>query len=133
MTPVPEAKASETEDTISRVVWTGLTASLVLISGGTLLSFLQDGGYGSAHSEVTRLIGTGGAFPRSLAWFLGGLARLNGQAVIVLGLFLLIATPVVRVAVSTVSFARKRDRTYVAITLVVLALLLLSFVLGRAA
>ena len=50
---------------------------------------------------------------------------------IVLGLVLLIATPVVRVIVSTVAFYRERDRVYVAITLLVLALLLVSFVLGR--
>ena len=56
----------------------------------------------------------------------------NGQAVIVLGLILLIATPVVRVAVSTAAFAQQRDRAYVAITLVVLALLGVSFVLGKA-
>jgi uncharacterized membrane protein len=38
----------------------------------------------------------------------------------------------VRVAVSTAAFAQQRDRAYVAITLVVLALLGVSFVLGKA-
>jgi uncharacterized membrane protein len=47
-------------------------------------------------------------------------------AVIQLGLLLLIATPVARVAVSLIAFARERDRAYVAITGVVLAVLLFS-------
>jgi uncharacterized membrane protein len=37
----------------------------------------------------------------------------------------------VRVAVSAAAFARQRDRAYVAITLVVLALLGVSLVLGK--
>jgi len=38
----------------------------------------------------------------------------------------LIATPVARVAFSVVAFLMQRDRTYVAITLIVLAVLLFS-------
>jgi uncharacterized membrane protein len=47
------------------------------------------------------------------------------------GLLLLIATPVLRVAVSILAFVYQRDRAFVAITSIVLALLLTSFVLGR--
>ena len=47
-----------------------------------------------------------------------------------LGLVLLIATPVARVAFSVVAYALQRDRAYVAITLIVLAVLLFSL-LGR--
>jgi uncharacterized membrane protein len=43
-----------------------------------------------------------------------------------LGLLLLIATPIVRVAFSMVGFAIERDRMYVAFTLIVLAILLYS-------
>jgi uncharacterized membrane protein len=49
-----------------------------------------------------------------------------GRGLIPLGLLLLIATPVARVAFSVVAFARQRDATYVAITFTVLALLLYS-------
>jgi len=54
-------------------------------------------------------------------------------AVIQLGLLILIATPVVRVAASVVAFAVERDRLYVAITLYVLAVILVSFFLGQVA
>ena len=43
-----------------------------------------------------------------------------------LGLLLLIATPVARVAFSVFVFMNQRDRTYVAITLIVLTVLLVS-------
>jgi uncharacterized membrane protein len=129
----PERKPTAgAEDTISWVLRVGVTASLVLIASGTLLSFLQAGGYRRGPAEVSRLVGPGGAFPRTSFWFVGGLARLDGQAVIVAGLLLLIATPVLRVAVSMVSFARERDHVFAAITAAVLALLLLSFALGKA-
>jgi len=47
-------------------------------------------------------------------------------ALIQLGLFLLIATPVARVILSVAAFALERDRVYVAITTLVLAILLYS-------
>jgi uncharacterized membrane protein len=43
-----------------------------------------------------------------------------------LGLLLLIANPIARVAFSAVAFAARRDRAYVAITLTVLAVLICS-------
>ena len=48
------------------------------------------------------------------------------RAIVQLGLVLLIATPVARVAFTLVAFARQRDRAYVMITTIVLALLLYS-------
>jgi uncharacterized membrane protein len=53
--------------------------------------------------------------------------RGRGQGLIQLGLLLLIATPIARVAFSVAGFAIERDRLYVAFTLIVLAVLLYSF------
>jgi uncharacterized membrane protein len=53
-------------------------------------------------------------------------AGLHGRGIIQVGLLLLIATPIVRVAFSAYAFARLRDGRYVIITLMVLALLLFS-------
>jgi uncharacterized membrane protein len=132
MNPTPDGEALRTEAAISRLLRIGVAASLVLLAGGSLLSFFQEGGYGRNALDVARLIGPGGSFPRTAAWLAAGIARLNGQAVIVAGLLLLIATPVLRVAVSVVAFARERDRTYALITAFVLLLLIVSFELGRA-
>ena len=51
----------------------------------------------------------------------------RGRGLIQLGLLLLIATPIARVAFSIAGFAIERDRLYVAFTLIVLAILLFSF------
>ena len=48
----------------------------------------------------------------------------RGRGLIQLGLLLLIATPIVRVAFSLVAFALERDRVYVVVTTIVLAVLL---------
>lgn len=48
------------------------------------------------------------------------------QAIILAGLLILIATPVARVVFSLIAFAMEKDRVYVAITTLVLAILLYS-------
>jgi uncharacterized membrane protein len=48
------------------------------------------------------------------------------QAVILIGLLILIATPIARVVFSLVAFWMERDKVYMAITLTVLAILLYS-------
>jgi len=50
----------------------------------------------------------------------------RGRGLIQLGLLLLIATPIARVAFSVVGFTIERDRMYVGFTLIVLAILLYS-------
>jgi uncharacterized membrane protein len=61
---------------------------------------------------------------RSLSGIAKEAAALKGRAIIQLGLLLLIATPIIRVAFSAYAFAREGDRKYVVITLLVLGLLL---------
>ena len=51
---------------------------------------------------------------------------LHGRGLIQLGLLLLIATPIARVAFSAVAFLYQRDWTYVVVTLIVLGLLVYS-------
>ena len=57
---------------------------------------------------------------------LRGVGAGRSAALIQLGLLLLIATPIARVALAAVAFATQRDRTYVIITLIVLAVLAAS-------
>src|SRR5262249_10180741 len=54
----------------------------------------------------------------------------RGRSIIQLGLLLLIATPVARVAFSLIGFALERDSRFVLITAIVLAILLYSLVAG---
>ena len=68
---------------------------------------------------------------RHLRGIVSGLPGFRGRRLIQLGLVMLIATPVARVAFSVVAFLLQRDRAYVVITLIVLAVLLFSLT-GRA-
>jgi uncharacterized membrane protein len=56
---------------------------------------------------------------------------LRARGIIQLGLLLLIATPIARVAFSMFGFAEEKDRTYMAFTGVVLVILLYSLVGAR--
>jgi len=61
--------------------------------------------------------------PRDIAH---GVLGMSARAIIQLGLLLLIATPVARVAFSAIAFAIERDYMYVVVTLMVLAILTYS-------
>jgi uncharacterized membrane protein YfcA len=65
-------------------------------------------------------------FPDTLAEVGAGLMAAEPTAIITAGLLILLATPVLRVAVSIVAFAIEKDRTYIMITGIVLAILLFS-------
>jgi len=54
----------------------------------------------------------------------------HGRGLIQLGLLILIATPIARVAFSVVAFLYQRDWTYVVVTLIVLGLLVYSLLGG---
>jgi uncharacterized membrane protein len=63
---------------------------------------------------------------RSVADILGDSLAGYGRGLIQLGVLLLIATPVARVALCAFAFCRQRDRLYVGVSLFVLAVLLYS-------
>lgn len=63
---------------------------------------------------------------RTIDGILRGARSFGGRAIIMGGLLVLIATPVLRVAASLIAFLHRRDWTYTAMTAFVLALLLAS-------
>ena len=68
---------------------------------------------------------------RSISGIMKDALAFKGRGIIQFGLLLLIATPVARVAFSVVAFAMERDRLYVVVTLIVLAVLTYSLAGGR--
>ena len=66
------------------------------------------------------------AHARTISGVLAGVAAREPTALMQLGLMILVATPLARVAFSVIGFALERDRLYVGLTLAVLALLLLG-------
>lgn len=129
----PPGNNAQVDVLISRVLRWGVGASLLLVFVGTLICFFESNDYGSnggSAADLHRLIRADATLSFTFSSFLHSLYHLEGQAIIVAGLLLLIATPIVRVAISVVAFVLEKDWTYVAITGTVLILLILSFVMG---
>ena len=108
---------------ISVVLRTGVAVSAVLVLVGAIVFLSRHGDslplYHSFRGSPRRFRELGGIVSSALAW--------RGRGLIQFGLLILLATPVARVALSFVGFAAIRDRTYVAISGIVLALLALGF------
>ncbi|HET8632854.1 MAG TPA: DUF1634 domain-containing protein [Gemmatimonadales bacterium] len=102
-----------------------LVAAAVAVTGGVAV-LVQHGmrlaDYGTFTGEAAEFTSIGG--------IVRGVLALDSRAVVQLGLVLLIATPIARVVFSLVAFLLQRDRLYVVITSVVLAVLLFSLLLG---
>ena len=127
-----EKKEARTELVISEILRWGVRASLAIILTGIVLSFLMPGGYegNNTSAELQALLHGDSSFPRSLSWLWAGLRHLDGTAVTVAGLGLLILTPVFRVAASIIAFSWQKDRQYTIITAIVFLLVTFSFFLG---
>jgi len=122
----------DVESLISTTLRTGVTISVLIMAAGILFTFIHHPAYFSSHLALGGLTSSSGDYPNSVGDVLHGIAADRGQAIAMLGILLLIATPVVRVAISVLLFAVERDMRYVLITSVVLILLLLSLFSGLA-
>ena len=123
--------AGWTDQRVETIIANLLRAGVVLAAGivafGAVIFLLRHGReiphYGLFVGEPEEL--------RTVSGILRRAASFHGRNIIQLGLLLLIATPVARVAFSVVAFALERDRLYVGITLAVLAVLLFSLAGGH--
>ncbi len=129
MTPAEHERWSdhEVEQRVGRLLQIGvlLSAGVVVVGGAALL--LQ---YGGQPADFRVFRGELDALT-TLRGIAHGVRALDSRAIVQLGLVLLIATPVARVALTLVSFFAQRDRTYMALTSVVLGLLLFGLLWGR--
>jgi uncharacterized membrane protein len=117
---------------ISQLLRYGVMISVGFVVVGTLISFLRHPDYVSSTESLERLTRPTDA-PHGLSEVLAGVEAARGQALVMMGLLLLISIPVTRVGLSLLVFSYQRDRAFVTITGAVLTLLLLSFLLGQAA
>ncbi len=115
---------------ISGLLRSGVITSIVLVVIGMVVLFSTHPELLTSSEQLHVITQPGADFPHTLYDVFNGLRELNGEAIIAIGLFVLIATPVMRVAVSIFAFIYQRDRVFTAITSVVLLFLLLSFFLG---
>jgi uncharacterized membrane protein len=114
------------ERMLSVLLRTGVVISgLVVFSGG--IYFLAR--HGHEHVDHHTFHGEP-SVDRIVGQIIAGAVAFRARSIIQLGLLLLIATPIARVAFSLVAFALERDRTYVFITAIVLTILLYSLISG---
>ena len=110
----------------------GVLLSICVVSIGLVITFVHHPDYFSSRPALGELTRPGAHFPSSIADVLTGVRDGSGQAIVMAGLLLLVATPVARVALSILIFLIEKDRLYVVITAAVLAILLVAFITGSA-
>jgi uncharacterized membrane protein len=71
-------------------------------------------------------------FVRNPSGILYGILAFKGQAIIQLGIVLLIATPILRVIFSAIGFVLEKDYLYLGISLLVLSIIFFSALNGHA-
>lgn len=120
--PPNTAQDRRVDEIIGTLLRTGVILAASVVFVGAIFYLARYGGgpthYGVFQGEPTDLRHVSAIFRDALA--------LHARGIIQLGLLILIATPVARVAFTVFAFAYERDWTYVIVTLVVLALLLYS-------
>jgi uncharacterized membrane protein len=117
----------EIEEIIGNLLRIGVLLSAAVVAVGGVLYLIKYGAsrphYGLFRGEPQDLR----SVPRIVQDALDG----HSRGIIQLGLLLLIATPIARVIFSIYAFAREKDRMYVVVTLIVLAVLIYSLVWGK--
>lgn len=114
-------ETEEVELIIGKSLRVGVVISAITIVIG-LLMFLITGKSGYQ----------GSYYPTALPEIFKGFISLKAYAIMLTGLYILILTPVFRVAVSILVFLKEKDYLYVKITVFVLAILLFSLCMGKA-
>ena len=110
------------EDLVGNLLRAGVLLSAFVVFCGAVVYLARHGG---GHSDYRVFQGE----PNDLRTIPGVLREafaFQGRGIIQLGLLLLIATPVARVALSIIGFAAERDRMYVGFATIVLVILLCS-------
>lgn len=120
---MPSLTDKEMETEIGLMLRIGVSVSAAVVFLGGILYLIRETQLPDyAHFRADRLTTIGSV--------VHGVAHHDPSSVIQLGILLLIATPVVRVVFCVVGFARQRDRLYVGVSALVLAILIYSLMSG---
>ncbi len=115
------------EKEVGFVLRFGVILAAAVTAVGGLLSLLHHGldvpDFHAFRSESSEL--------RSVGGILAAAATFRPRAIVQLGLLLLIATPIARVALAGAVFLRNRDWVYVGISVLVFGLLLFGLITGK--
>jgi len=109
---------------LNKIVSYSLRAGVLASASLSLLGLLLWAATGSP---------TLGSESLSLYQIIGSALTVNASRIVYLAVVVLIATPIFRVAVSSLYFAAEKDQVYVGITLVVLVMLVFALLSGAGA
>ena len=126
-----DARTRRVEGTLSVLLRTGVILSSLLVVAGIVMTFTQEWGPMWDTGAMAAYRAGSAGFPHSLPEVATAIGRGEGRGVVMLGVLVLILTPIARVAASLAAFVLQRDRTYVWITLGVLGFLVVSFFVGK--
>src|ERR1017187_3961924 len=111
---------------MGRLLQVGVLLAATVVLAGGILYLLPRAHERSEHrgfvAQPLRL--------RHPAAMLRGIARGDASAVIDLGILLLVATPICRVMFAVMAFVLEKDRLYIAVSAIVLAVLLFGMLRG---
>lgn len=119
------------EVVLATLLRAGVVVSVVLMLAGVLVSFMRHPDYMTDPHTLARLTTPGAAFPHDPRTLISEVLHVRGRAIMTLGLLVLIATPVLRVAASVVAFLLQRNWRFAIVTSLVLTVLLISMLLGK--
>lgn len=125
--PHPGPSEERVEQVMGNLLRIGVIASAVMVFLGGLLYLMHDGRQPAP--ELREFSGQPESL-RSATGIFQESAALEPLGLIMLGLLLLIATPVARVIFSIFAFLLQRDSMYVLFTIIVLSVLLYSLFSG---
>lgn len=117
---------------VSHLLRAGVIVSLMVILAGVLVTFWHHQDFMTDSGSLKELTGEGWIFPHNLRTVAQSAFAGSGRGLVVAGLLILICTPVLRVALTLVVFLLEKDRAYVILSAIVLTLLVISFMLGKA-
>ncbi|MDE3200009.1 MAG: DUF1634 domain-containing protein [Acidobacteriota bacterium] len=107
---------------IGNLLRAGVLLAAVIVFAGGALYLARD----HAHHVDYKNFVAGTSSTRTLPGIVDSAVHLNSMGLMQLGLVLLIATPVARVALAVIGFALERDRMYTVVSLIVLGVLIYS-------
>ncbi|HET8650458.1 MAG TPA: DUF1634 domain-containing protein [Gemmatimonadales bacterium] len=118
----------ELDQLIGRLLQLGVLIATIVVLLGAVALLIHTG----SHPAEFHVFRGAPAELRSLTGIVTAAAHFNSQAIVQLGLVLLILTPTARVAFTLGAYIIQRDRLYIVVTLIVLVILLYGLLSGQA-
>ncbi len=121
-----------TDADLNRSVGNLLRLGVILSVATSLVGFIKLFTEGFKMPRKYNLLEMGDSSEKVWGTFWNSLVKGEGMAIIQLGILLLILTPLVRIIFALIGYLKEKDYVYVIISLIVLAIMTVSFLTGYA-